>query len=312
MICYAPFSLLISNLRAVELRDSLFTPLSQVATMPQPHLSVLLPTYRQPEVLVRTLRDLNRQTYPSESWELVVLDDGSGDGSDIIALETLSNEVPVRLRRYPPETGGTNSHASLFNELIELSSSETELFVHVEDVRIQEDFLEQHAKWQTGSEEYLVTGPMCEGPHETFDPNTCGRWELMENIGTDCRSFACGFRSIWAKSMSYSTSLVERLTELGGGSPFDQEMQNWGYHETEFAYRASYHAEATCVYDVDCAVYHPAHNSRDEQLYRGFDREAELAQGEEQNVAYICEKHDLVDLPPWKSGEPIEQPDFQE
>ena len=189
--------------------------------MSEPHLSVLLPTYRQPEVLVQTLRDLNRQNYPSESWEMVILDDGSGDGSDIIALETLSNEISVQLRRYPSGSGGANSHASLFNELIDISNPETDRFIHVEDVRIQDDFLKQHAKWQTGSEEFLVAGPMCEGPQETFEPSTCSRWELMQDGAGDYSAFTCGFRSVWAKSMSYSTSLVRELTELGGGSPFD-------------------------------------------------------------------------------------------
>jgi len=263
-------------------------------------------------VLVQTLRDLNRQTYPSESWELVVIDDGSGDGSDIIVFETLSDEVPVQLRRYPPGSGGTNSHALLFNELIELSSPETDRLIHVEDVRIQDDFLAHHAKWQTGNEEFLVTGPMCEQAQETFDPSTCSRWKLVQDGAADGRAFTCGFRSIWAKSMSYSVSLVRQLTELGGGSPFDAAMRDWGYHETEFAYRASNHAGATCVYDVDCAVYHPAHSPRDERLYRGFDREAELDEGEDQNVTYVCEKHDIFELPPWQSGESIERPDLHQ
>ena len=42
--------------------------------------SVVIPTYRRPEVLLRVLEGLARQTDPP-SFEVVVIDDGSGDGT---------------------------------------------------------------------------------------------------------------------------------------------------------------------------------------------------------------------------------------
>lgn len=275
--------------------------------MSSPFLSVLLPTYRQPEVLIKTLRDLNRQTYPRDAWELVLLDDGSCDGSDIIALETISEDIPVSLNRRPADYGGENEHASLFNKLVRLAADDTDVFVHVEDVRLQQDYLRHHAKWHQSGELNLVTGPMCEAPLETFEPEACDRWELME-MGGNAEAYRCGFRSIWAKSMSYPRELATRLTELGGGSPFDGQMEDWGYHETEFAYRAAYSADAQCIYDTNCGVYHRRHNPRDESVHRGIDREEEKEKGEDQNVEYICKKHDLDSLPSWKVGEPIADP----
>ncbi len=272
--------------------------------MPIPFLSVLLPTYRQPEVLVQTVRDLNQQTYPEDSWELVVLDDGSFDGSDIIALETITEDIPFTLKRRAVDHGGENEHANLFNELVRLAAPDTDVFVHVEDVRLQEDYLHHHAKWHQSDQYNLVTGPMYEAPRETFDPEECDRWELME-MGGDAEAYRCGFRSIWAKSMSYPQELVARLKELDGGSPFDGEMEDWGYHEIEFAYRASYHADAQCIYDTNCGVYHRPHNPRDELSHRGIQREEEKEQGEEQNTEYICDKHGIDALPSWQIGEQI-------
>lgn len=272
--------------------------------MSLPALSVLLPTYRQPEVLVQTLRDLNQQTYPADAWELVLLDDGSCDGSDIIALETISDEIPVSLKRRPSGYGGENEHSSLFNELVALADDDTDVFVHVEDVRLRQDYLHHHAKWHRPGRMNLVTGPMCEAPFETFEPAACDRWELME-MGGEAEAYRCGFRSIWAKTMSYPRELATQLTELGGGSPFDAEMEDWGYHEVEFAYRAAYHGDAQCIYDTNCGVYHRPHNSRDESTHRGIDREAQQKKGEERNIEFICKKHDIESLPSWKVGEPI-------
>ena len=271
--------------------------------MTDPQLSVLMPTYRQPGILVKTLRDLANQTYPSDSWELILIDDGSGDNSATIAMATLPEDISVTVKRLPEDSQENYAHANLFNELIRLSSPDTERFVHVEDTRMRSEFLAQHAKWQAEDGLALVTGPICESDTETFDPAACERWELMQMSGEESKAYRCGFRSIWAKSMSYSMALVDELSD--GEGPFDGRMSNWGYHEVEFAYRAVDEADATCIYDTGCAVYHPPHNSRDEHEYRGIKRDQLTEQGEEENMEYICEKHGLSELPSWQTGEPI-------
>lgn len=270
-----------------------------------PRLSVLLPTYRQPDALLQTVRDLNGQTYPSELWELVIIDDGSRDNSAAFALLAVSSSTRITLERRP--AGGRYSHAALFNELIRLADLNTDAFIHVEDARLQPDYLQQHAKWHTGREKRLVTGPMCEGDSETFEPEACSRWKLMTMSGARSVAYRCCFQAIFAKSMSYPRALVSELVDSGGGAPFDASMSGWGYQEIEFAFRAE-QSGAVCIYDSMCAVYHPRHVLRDERDYRGIDRGAELAQGTEENVKYLCEKHQLAGLPGWRVGEPIESP----
>lgn len=48
-------------------------------------VSVLIPTYNRPQLLLRALRSLQLQLYPD--WEAVVVDDG--DGSGILAAHSL-------------------------------------------------------------------------------------------------------------------------------------------------------------------------------------------------------------------------------
>src|SRR5260370_2205884 len=67
-----------------------------------PHISVLLPTFRQAETLLLTLRDLQQQDYPADRWDLVLLEDGSRDVSRRLALACLSFEIEVTVRRTKP------------------------------------------------------------------------------------------------------------------------------------------------------------------------------------------------------------------
>jgi GT2 family glycosyltransferase len=265
-------------------------------------LSVLLPTYRQPEALVLTLRDLQQQDYPPEAWELVILDDGSRDATSQLALASVANDIAVTLKRSP--RGGTYSHAALFNELLRLADPATQVLVNVEDARLRPDLLRQHAKWHTDSSLRLVSGPMYEGPKETFEAETCDRWKLMEISGVTASAYRCCFQAVFAKSMSYSAALRDALTEPSAAGPFDEAMTGYGYHENEFALRASL-AGATCIYDTTCGVYHPLHHQRDERDYRGIDRTSAQKAGMQANVDYLCDKHGLDRLPDWEVGIPL-------
>lgn len=264
-------------------------------------LAVLLPTFRQPDLLMLTLRDLSDQDYSAEGWSLVVIDDGSKDSTNVIATTCAPTSVESIICRRV--TSGTYSHAMLFNEMLRLAPADCDVFVHVEDVRLRPDFLRQHAKWHTGGRHNLVTGPMCEAPDETFNPEACSRWSLMKDAAAESGACRCCFQAIFAKSMSYSRDLVSSLTPSGGNGPFDEAMVGWGYHETEFAFRAS-HAGWTCVYDRACAVFHPPHGARDER-YRGIDRDALRTEGTDRNLAYLCDKHEIAEMPGWQHGKPL-------
>ena len=52
-----------------------------------PTVSVIIPTYNRKDLLRETLDSLARQTYPSNRFEVIVVDDGSTDGTEAIAAE---------------------------------------------------------------------------------------------------------------------------------------------------------------------------------------------------------------------------------
>src|SRR3990172_5399581 len=56
--------------------------------------SVIIPTYNRPGSLIRALRSLSAQELPADSYEVIVVDDGSTDQVD----EGLAKEIPLTLR----------------------------------------------------------------------------------------------------------------------------------------------------------------------------------------------------------------------
>ncbi len=68
-----------------------------------PLVSIIIPTYNRKKSLLRTLDSLARQTYPISSFEVLVVDDGSTDGTEDVIQEPL----PIVLQYvYQVNSGG--------------------------------------------------------------------------------------------------------------------------------------------------------------------------------------------------------------
>lgn len=61
-----------------------------------PGVAVVVPTYRRPDALARLLAGLERQTYPRDDWELIVVDDASG-GEAADSIDALADASPLRV-----------------------------------------------------------------------------------------------------------------------------------------------------------------------------------------------------------------------
>jgi glycosyltransferase involved in cell wall biosynthesis len=68
-------------------------------------LSVVLPTYRRADLLRRTLRHLTDQTLDASLYEIIVVDDGSPDGTEAIVREAIA-EAPCRMSYIRHENSG--------------------------------------------------------------------------------------------------------------------------------------------------------------------------------------------------------------
>jgi len=61
---------------------------------PSPRVSIVIPTFNREELLARTIDSVLLQT--TSSWELVIFDDGSTDGTAALGLRCASNDSRIR------------------------------------------------------------------------------------------------------------------------------------------------------------------------------------------------------------------------
>src|SRR6185436_629578 len=99
-----------------------------------PVLSVVVPAHNNERTLPRVLAALAASTLPRESWELIVVDDGSRDGTDVVAATHA--DVVVRLN------GDGRGPAYARNRGVEFARGEIVVFVDA-DVCVHPDALEQ-------------------------------------------------------------------------------------------------------------------------------------------------------------------------
>jgi glycosyltransferase involved in cell wall biosynthesis len=259
---------------------------------PQP-VTIFAITYRQRDKVLQLMRDLARQEYSPTLFELVVLDDGGDDGTfDAARAESAGMPYAVTLLLRHHEADYMS--AKRWNECIAAADPSSKVLVQVDDVRVRQDFLQQHLKWHSQAHT-VVTGAKFEGDEETWDLAACRRAHLA-GPGGEARSISA-WTAAWAASLSYPRALVDAVTHEPFDLPYDERMVGWGLHEVELAYRMVV-AGADLVYDPAAGVFHQNHTAASEEA-RAIDRAHAIGQGYRRNEQYVCTKHDLRSLPRW-------------
>lgn len=259
-----------------------------------PVVTLVSITYNQCDLLAHTLSDLFTQDYPAEKYRIVVLDDGSTDGTDeLLRAAAARSPVPFRVLSVPHEADYLT--ARRYNQCVAAADPRTEVFVQAEDVRLRSDFIRRHAGWHALPGNVIVTGSKFEGPKETWSLSDCQRGHLAGPGGSASRGHP--FTAVWGASMSFTRRAMDRACHRPEELPFDELMTGWGYHEVEFACRM---VAAGCeiAYDPAVGVFHRNHTARTESL-RGLDRERLVREGTQRNEAYLVAKHALSSIPRW-------------
>jgi len=139
----------------------------------QPELSVIIPTYNRMDRLRRCLDALGQQSLPSEDFEVLVVVDGSADGT-MSMLERLN--PPFTLRSIWQENGG---QASALNRGIADARGRFCLFID-DDIVVAPECLARHLEAQRGQDHVVAVGQLT--------------LELPAHAGWYARAFAEGWR----------------------------------------------------------------------------------------------------------------------
>lgn len=122
-------------------------------------LSVVIPTFNRCDSLKRTLEGLSRQTAPRDSFEAIVVSDGSSDGTDEM-VTAYARSAPFPLLLHRQNNAGPSAAR---NRGIRAASGEVIVFLD-DDVEPAPGLLERHGEHHRHSERVAVLGTMSPDP----------------------------------------------------------------------------------------------------------------------------------------------------
>lgn len=277
-------------------------------------VSVLIPTYNKKPYLELTLVSLCNQTYPSDKYEIVIIDDGSTDGTDE-AVSLISFPCPVK---YIKQENSGRSAAR--NKGIEASEGAVIVF-HDDDVIAHPTFIEEHMKLRTHSNALVVAGyrkqffsffPITAKSNKHKATTKIGDVPVRQLVQPD--DIINNFSKIeeLANQTVSSVSIVRRINERYGpvlkefcldwllfitsnlsvpkkclleSGLFDESFQGWGLEDWELGYRL-YRNQVEFKINMNALNYHQAHPRN--------QRTAFVEQAK--NYLRFCNKHPYIEI----------------
>ncbi len=217
-------------------------------------VTVVVPYYEAPKALALTLAGLERQTYPLDLFEVIVVDDGSDPPLDVAALELRAPDAagPSRLslRVVHQEDLGFGL-ARARNNGARAAQADVLVFLDC-DMVPEADWLAAHARWHHAASDLLTLGfrrhvevDGIGAPDVRDRPGTLAdlfsgrpiqhpewierRMEVTDDLASDADDV---FRVVTGGNFAVSKKLFE-----SAGS-FDESFTQWGSEDIELGWRA--------------------------------------------------------------------------
>ena len=114
--------------------------------------SIIIPTYNRLSFLRKTLHSLTHLTYPEDNYEVIVVDDGSNDGTDEFLK---SASFPYQFRFFGHAENRFASAAR--NTGIQNAIGDIIVFLD-DDMQVVPEFLDEHVRCHTKNRNTAVVG----------------------------------------------------------------------------------------------------------------------------------------------------------
>lgn len=204
--------------------------MSERRAQPSPEISVIVVTYNRADVLSRSLEALYAQETSPSHYQVVVVDDGSTDGTAAI-LQAWAGRALSSLKILRQENRGA---AAARNAGIQVACGEIVLFLG-DDIVVPAGFLRAHLaahrRWPGG--EVCVAGPLRWGPDIRPTPTmrfllryAYGYPDSTEPVESDYHLF-------------YGCNTSLKRVFLLSGPLFDESFAGRDYEDVELGYRLS-------------------------------------------------------------------------
>lgn len=205
-------------------------------------LSVIIPTYNNRAILERSLRALAEQDYPSGRFEIVILDDGSEDGTESM-VRSLSTPVTIRYHWQPNQ-----GRAAARNAGSRLAGAPVLLYLD-SDIIARPDLLSRHYSYHAAASggPIGVQGRTVVHPASKVTPFMKTK-ELLPDLTIRRRSNLSPYHVI-TRNLSIR---AEDLWAVGG---FDESFPGYGWEDIELGLRLHAHG-VRFFYDPQAVGYH--------------------------------------------------------
>ena len=175
--------------------------------------SVVIPSYNRKWILKKALEALFNQTYPVDKYEIILVDDGSTDGTEKM-MRFLSSPCRLRYLRNKKRIGAPKTR----NRGIREAKAEIIIFTD-SDVIVVPDFIEQHLSYHRKYKDVIVNGELIQ-------------ISSLEQVGKKRK----GILDISFSPFDTANVSVKRdlLLEVG---LFDETLSAYGWQDIELGYR---------------------------------------------------------------------------
>src|SRR6266481_7317220 len=180
-------------------------------------VSVIITTYNRRQALLETVKALGRQTMSLESYEIIIVDDGSTDGT----LETIRRvSLSCRVRVLG---AAVNCGISAGRNLAIQNANGCYLIFVSDDVIVPENFVVSHVETLERFPGHWVVGGMSQLPSLRETP--FGRYlDDLEESFTEARKVALIAPGIWELSWPTARNLSLRRDDLERTGLFDKRF----------------------------------------------------------------------------------------
>jgi glycosyltransferase involved in cell wall biosynthesis len=232
-------------------------------------ISVVIPTYNRKNELSLLLDALDREPFPRDQFEVIVVDDGSTDGTK----EFLKSYKPLYRITTIFHEKNRGSGASR-NDGIRAANKEIILFLD-DDLIPEQGILRHHADrhWKG---DHAVIGNIIY--RETFTTRWVSRYLSTRGVKKVPAGEKISFKCFWSSNASVRK---DHLVRVG---LFDEEFRGAGGEDTELAYRLE-KAGIGFVYEDEAICHHqPVSLTQLIKRQRAFAAQA---------LPLLLEKHDI-------------------
>ncbi|TET29585.1 glycosyltransferase family 2 protein [Candidatus Aerophobetes bacterium] len=214
-------------------------------------VSIIIPTYNRKEILREALEFLFNQSYPKENYEIVIVDDGSTDGTEKM-INSLS--PPCRLVYLHQDRKGPAIARNLG-----IKNARGKIIVFIDsDIFSSPDFINEHVKFHRRFGDVVVSGPTV-------------RTDKLKDVFSDIKRRKFRESLAWSGPSLITSNLSvkkEFLLKVGG---FDGEFVGMGWHDWELGLRLK-KLGLEVKRNVEAIVYH-------------YKRKRRLS-----DIPFLCEK----------------------